>query len=192
MTQNNIDTNLTILLNRWTSGDKSIENELIQYIYPLIHLAAKKQLNINSDHNTLEATEVVHEAFINLQNQNKIIWKNRNQFLAISTQIIRRIIIDDYRAKNSQKRGGGEQNLTIDRLSSIIVGEIDISFDLLEFDNLLTSLQSIDEEAAKVVELRFYGGLTKEETAQVCGISISNVSRNWSFARSWLLNQLTN
>jgi len=157
----------------------------------MIHVVAQKQLNIHDHSNAFETTEIVHEAFIKLQNQNAIEWKNRNQFFAISAQIIRRILIDDYRAKRSQKRGEGQNNITIDRISSLIVGEIDIDFDLLEFDSLLNKLQSLDKEAAKVVELRFFGGLTQEETAQACDITLAAVVSNWHFARSWLLNQLT-
>ena len=156
----------------------------------MIHLVAHKQLNKYDKINAFDTTEIVHETFIKLQNQNSIKWKNRNQFLGISAKIIRRILIDDYRAKNSQKRGGGNQFLTIDRLSSIIIGEIDVDFDLLEFDKLLTKLQEMDQEAAKIVELRFYGGLTQEEIAIACGMTINVVNNNWKFARSWLLNQL--
>ena len=140
----------------------------------------------------METTELVHEAFLKLEKQHSINWQNRNQFYAITAQIIRRLLIDECRAQNSQKRGGVNIDLTIDRLSSIILGEIDVDFDLLEFDTLLKNLESLDQEAAKVVELKFFTGLTNEETSQVCNISITEVANNWKFARSWLLNQLTN
>jgi RNA polymerase sigma factor (TIGR02999 family) len=188
---NEINNNLTVLLNRWTNGDKSIETSLINEIYPMLHEITQKQLNRHSYNHTFETTDVVHEAFIKLKNQNAIDWKNRNQFFAISAQIIRRLLIDDYRSKKSKKRGKMLDKLTIDGLSSIIIGEIDIDFDLLEFDNLLTKLGQLDKQAAKVVELRFYVGLTNEETAEICDVTLSNVKSNWNFARSWLLNQLT-
>ena len=139
----------------------------------------------------METTDVVQEAFIKLQNQKSINWKNRNQFFAISAKIIRRILIDEYRALKSKKRGELQRNLTIDRLSSLIIGEVDINFDLLEFDKLLKKLDAMDKEAAKIVELRFFTGLTQQETAEVCDTTISVVNTNWNFARSWLLNQLT-
>jgi RNA polymerase sigma factor (TIGR02999 family) len=157
----------------------------------MIHVIAKKQLRKQHNVNVFETTDVVHEAFLKLQNQNSIKWKNRDQFFAITTQIIRRILIDDYRAKTAKKRGGLPNNITIDKLSSLIIGDIDISFDLIEFDSLLKKLNKIDNIAAKVVELRFFGGLTQEETAQVCNLTVSEVAINWKFARSWLLNQLT-
>ena len=157
----------------------------------MIHVIAQKQINGNYFNNALETTDVVHEAFIKLQNQKSINWKNRNQFFAISAKIIRRILIDEYRALKSKKRGELQKNLTIDRLSSLIIGEIDINFDLLEFDKLLKKLNTLDKEAAKIVELRFFTGLTQKETAEVCDISISMVNTNWNFARSWLLNQLS-
>ena len=94
-----------MLLNKWTSGDKSVEQKLIKELYPMIHVIAQKQINGNYFNNALETTDVVHEAFIKLQNQKSINWKNRNQFFAISAKIIRRILIDEYRALKSKKRG---------------------------------------------------------------------------------------
>ncbi|MBL4772404.1 MAG: sigma-70 family RNA polymerase sigma factor [Alcanivoracaceae bacterium] len=179
------------MLNKWTSGDKSVEQKLIKELYPMIHVIAQKQINGNHFNNAMETTDVVQEAFIKLQNQNAIHWKNRNQFFAISAKIIRRLLIDELRANKSKKRGELQKNLTIDRISSIIVGEIDINFDLLEFDKLLKKLNDMDKVAAKVVELRFFTGLTQKETAEVCEMSIAMVNSNWNFARSWLLNQLT-
>jgi RNA polymerase sigma factor (TIGR02999 family) len=164
---------------------------LLNEIYPIIRIIAKKQLNKHHYNQIAETTEVVHEAFIKLQNQSAITWKNRNQFFAISTQIIRRLLIDQYRAKNSQKRGEMQNNVTLDKVTSLIVGEMDIDFNLLEFDGLLNRLASLDKEAAQIVELRFYGGLTQKEIADVCNISKSAVTSNWNFARSWLLNQLS-
>ena len=184
-----INVNLTTLLNKWTGGDQSVENKLIRELYPLIHTIAQKQLS-GHHHSNMETTELVHEAFIKLQKQNAIEWKNRNQFFAISAQIIRRILIDQFRAMKSKKRGELKQNLTIDHLSSIITGEADINFDLLEFDKLLEKLEAFDPQAAKIVELRFFAGLTQKEVAETLDISVSMVNSNWQFARSWLLNQL--
>lgn len=164
---------------------------MINELYPLIQIIAQKQLNIQSYQYTFDATELVHEAFFKLQKQKSIDWKNRNQFFAITAQIIRRLLIDNYRSKQSKKRAQMQQHLTIDRMSSVIIGDIDIDFDLLEFDILLTKLETRDKLAAKVVELKFYGGLTYEEISEVCDMSLSSVKANWNFARSWLLNQLT-
>lgn len=187
--ENAINANLTTLLNKWTGGDQSIEDRLIRELYPLIHSIAQKQLS-GHHYNNMETTELVHEAFIKLQKQNAIEWKNRNQFFAISAQIIRRILIDQFRAMKSKKRGELKQNLTIDHLSSIITGEADINFDLLEFDKLLLKLETFDQQAAKIVELKFFAGLTQKEIAETCDMSVSQVNSNWQFARSWLLNQL--
>ena len=178
------------MLNQWTNGDKSIESQLIAELYPMIQDIAQQQLRKHKQQSNYETVDVVQEAFIKLQKQNRIEWKNRSQFLAVSTQIIRRLLIDDYRAKNSQKRGNNAVQLTIDRLSSLIVGEVDVDFDLLEFDKLLQKLEKLDPEAAKIVELRFYGGFTQQEIAKTCQINLATVNSNWSFARSWLLTQL--
>ncbi len=163
---------------------------MINEIYPFIHSIANNQLN-KYPQIDLDTTDIVHEAFIKLQNQNLINWKNRNQFYAISAQIIRRLLIDNLRTKNSQKRGELQVNITIDKISSLIVGEVDVNFDLIEFDNLLTKLNTLDSQAAKIVELRFFSGLTQKETAEVCNLTLSTVVTNWNFARSWFLSQLS-
>jgi len=181
---------LTVLLNEWSAGNKTVESQLIENLYPFLHDIAHKQL-IRHKSQSFQTTEVVNEAFIKLQKQNIIKWKNRSQFFAICAQIIKRLLIDNYRLRQSQKRGGGQSNLTLDRVATFIEGESDVDFNMLEFDGLLNKLKDFDELAYKVVELRFFAGLTVEEIADVCVISIASVTKSWQFSRSWLLSQLS-
>lgn len=180
---------LTLMLNKWSRGDTSIEEKLINRIYPHIYSVAEAQLRKYKE--DLDVPEVISEAFLQLKNKNEINWQNRNQFLAISSQIIRRFLIDYFRKRNSQKRGQNQLQLTLDKMSSLISGEPDVNFDLLQFDDLLKRLGAIDSLAAKVVELKFFVGLTSNEISDICEISVPSVNYNWKFARSWLLNQLT-
>ena len=185
---------ITILLNQWSAGDKSTETLLLEEIYPMIQKIARNQLYKDNRKSAYETLDLANEAFIKLQQQNKIQWKNRNQFLAVSTQIIRRILIDDYRARNSQKRSQGVQsqnNVTLDRISSLIVGEKDVEIDLIEFDKLLDKLEQLDAQAAQIVQYRFFAGMTQEEIVKVMNLELKQVVAEWKFARSWLLNQLT-
>ncbi len=184
-----METNLTVLINKWANGDHSIEPDLMAILYPTIHKIARNQLN--KHHNRyFETTEVVSEAFIKLDQQKIIQWKNRDQFFAIITKIIRRLLIDEFRAQTSKKRGGIQVNKTLNHLSSSLVGHADVDFNLIEFDKLLNELSQHDEKAAQVVELKFFGGFTQAEISKVCNMSITEVINNWQFARSWLLSQL--
>lgn len=180
---------LTSILNNWSGGNSEIEQELINKIYPQIYAIAQAQLRRNKD--SMEATEVVNEAFIELKKRNRIEWKNREQFFAISAQIIRRFLIDDYRKQISEKRGAQYNCVTIDKISSHISGDTDIEFNLIEFDKLLTKLESIDQLAARIVKLKFFTGLTTNEVSELLEMSVPTINYNWKFARSWLLNQLS-
>jgi RNA polymerase sigma-70 factor (ECF subfamily) len=189
MSQSQIpDENITLLLDQWAQGDRVVENKLIETLYPYIHKLAHFQLKSKSA-SALQTTEVVNEAFIKLNNHKALDWKNKNQFLAIAAKVIRSVIIDQYRAENSHKRGGEHHHLTLDRIQEIIEEPDQAQINWLELDDLITQLSEIDEAAASVVEYKIFGGLTIPEMASVMAVSESTISRNWQFAKTWILMQ---
>lgn len=176
------------LLQAWSKGNPQIENQLIDLLYPHIHRIAHFQIKSNSA-SSLQTTELVNEAFIRIYDQKTVSWKNKDHFLAIASRVIRRVVVDRYRAELSQKRGGLEQHVTLDRVKELIENPSSTEMNWVELDELLLELAKIDAEAAKVVEYKIFGGMTIPEMSHVMGVSDSTVSRNWQFARSWLLMQ---
>jgi len=140
-----------------------------------------------SDH-TLQATALVHEAYMQLVDQSRVNWQNRAHFFGVAAQLMRRILVDHARNQGAQKRGGNQQVLSIDE--SIGMPSVnEVAFD--ELDEALSRLQALDAGQARIVELRFFGGLTVEEVAEVIGVSTATVEREWRMARAWLHHQLT-
>ncbi|MFC3192677.1 ECF-type sigma factor [Marinicella sediminis] len=179
---------ITLLLDQWSHGDRAVENKLIESLYPYIHKLAHFQLKSKSA-SALQTTEVVNEAFIKLNHHKALDWKNKSQFLAIAAKVIRSVIIDQYRAEHSHKRGGEHQHLTLDRIQEFIEEPDQQNVNWIELDDLITQLSAIDEDAASVVEYKIFGGLTIPEMAAVMEVSESTISRNWQFARTWILMQ---
>ncbi len=181
-------TEIDDMLQAWSGGDEAVENQLIQLLYPHIHRIAHFQIK-SSAASALQTTELVNEAFIRISDQKSVNWQNKDHFLAIAAKVIRRVIVDHYRSELSQKRGGLEQHVTLDRIKEFIANPSDSAMNWLELDEVLLELSQIDDEAAKVVEYKIFGGMTIPEMANVMGVSESTISRNWQFARSWLLMQ---
>ena len=188
----NESTNITHLLNQWVAGNSLIETELINAVYPLLRAVAHKQLNKVKD-SSMNTTLIVNELYLKLRKQNRIKLNNKNHFLALSARLIRQIIVDNIRSNKALKRGLLYQQVTLyehelNAASSIKNNEMNV--DWLTLNKLLNELESIDPESVKLIELRFFAGLNLQEIAEVCNTSVSSVSRNWRFARSWLLNKL--
>ena len=188
----NESTNITQLLNQWVAGNSLIETELINAVYPLLRAVAHKQLNKVKD-SSMNTTLIVNELYLKLRKQNRIKLNNKNHFLALSARLIRQIIVDNIRSNKALKRGLLYQQVTLyehelNAASSIKNNEMNV--DWLTLNKLLNELESIDPESVKLIELRFFAGLNLQEIAEVCNTSVSSVSRNWRFARSWLLNKL--
>ncbi len=139
---------------------------------------------------TLQTTEIVNEAYIKLRNNNQVKWQSRIHFRALAAAVIRRILIDHFRSKHRQKRGGFQVHVNFDKVAYAIADERHEAFDWLMLDKHLKRLKQMDPITAKIVELRYFGGLTVEEAARACQISVSTAVRNWRFARGWLQNQL--
>jgi len=179
--------NVTQLLIRWGTGDHEALNELIPIIYKELRKLASSSLRRGRVHVTIQPTALVHEAYIKLADQTNTHWENRAQFFGLAAKLMHDIIIDEVRKRLALKRGGGQLRVSLsqaDRFSKTS------ELELLELEDALAELAVTNPQHARIVELRFFGGLTIEETAEVLGISHATVERSWTFAKAWLRRQL--
>lgn len=179
---------VTQLLSDARQGAPGAHDQLFSIVYTeLRRIAANYMRRERADH-TLQATALVHEAYMQLVDQTRVNWQSRAHFFGVAAQLMRRILVDHARNQGAQKRGGNAQVLSIE--DSIGIASVpEVAFD--ELDEALNRLQQLDADQAKLVELRFFGGLTVEEAAEVMGISTATVEREWRMARAWLHHQLT-
>jgi len=179
---------LTQLLQQVNSGREGALEELMPVVYGELRRQAARYLRRERRNHTLQPTALVNEAFLKLIDQRHVRWQNRAHFFAIAAQAMRRIAIDHARARQRIKRGGVQKPVTLDE--AMIAGE-SRSIDVLALDEALTRLAAIDERQARIVELRYFGELSVEETAEVIGLSPATVKREWAMARAWLHAELT-
>ena len=177
----------TELLIAWTRGEPSAFDQLV----PLVHdelrrLAQRYMVRERRDH-TLQASALVNEAYLRLIDLKQIQWQNRAHFFAMSARLMRRILVDFARAKRNQKRGGGAPRVTLDEA---LLPPIETGHDLVALDDALHALAAVHPRKSDVVELRYFGGLSLEETAEALHVSVDTVKRDWRFARLWLLREL--
>jgi RNA polymerase sigma factor (TIGR02999 family) len=184
------DTAVTDLLRAWRGGDKAAESALMAAIYPVLRELAQHQLARVPGTRTLQATELVHEAYERLHRQNAVDWQNRGHFYAIAATVIRHVLVDHLRQKNSQKRGGDVIKIEIDAQLMDQVAQETPAIDWLELDSALTALQRVNGDCVRVVEMRVFGGLSVDEVAEVLESSAATVGRQWRFARAWLAERL--
>lgn len=180
--------NVTALLVEWQNGSPSALATLMPLVYAELRLIAGRHLSRESSGHTLQSTALVHEAYLRMVDQRRVQWQNRAHFFGVAAQMMRRILIDHARQQHRLKRGGAAAMLTLDEATAVTEPAADV--DLLALDKVLTSLTAFDERAARIVELRFFSGLTIEETAEVLGVSSGTVKREWSTARAWLYREL--
>lgn len=178
---------ITQLLSQWRAGEAGAESALMDAVYPILHALARKRLG-RVGPMTFAATDLVHEAYMKLIEQKDMEFSNRAHFYAISAHVIRRVLVDHQRERMTQKRGGDDIRITFD--AALDVAEPTPAFDILDIDRLLTRLERIKERAAKLVELRYFTGLSLEEAAEQLAISLATAKRDWHFARAWLQVQL--
>ena len=179
---------VTQLLQRWSDGRSDARDELFPVIYAeLRRLAAGYMRHERVDH-TLQPTALVHEAFLKLVDQRAVRWQSRAHFFGIAAQAMRRILVDHARAHAAGKRGDGARKVPLDD-AMVIGGTMDVG--LLALDEALTRLAAIDPQQSRVVELRFFGGLTMDETAEVMHISPATVGREWRMAKAWLFAEIS-
>jgi RNA polymerase sigma factor (TIGR02999 family) len=158
-------------------------------VYKELHQLAARKLRSERDGHTLSTTALVHEAWLELNKLNRIQWQNRAHFLAVAAQAMRRILIDYAVARRRQKRGGGQVLLSLDDADALAIAR-ERADELVELDEALARLQAISERQARVVECRFYGGMSVEETAEALNVSPATVKREWTIARAWLNREL--
>jgi RNA polymerase sigma-70 factor, ECF subfamily len=180
-------TNVTLLLARLTQGDQQAADRLIPLVYKELRQIAARHMGYERPGHTLQATALVHEAYLKLVEAPSPDWQNRAHFFAVSAQVMRHILVDHARARARDKRGGAQSNLP---LEEGLVFAPERSSDLVEIDAALQMLAEFDPRQAKIVELRFFGGLTVDETAAVLDISPKTVKRDWSIAKAWLRREL--
>ena len=179
---------VTRLLIAWNEGDQEAVERLMPLVYAELRSIAERQFRRERVGHTLQPTAVVHEAYFRLVDQTRVTWKNRGHFFAIAAQAMRRILIDHARAREADKRGGREARVTLDL--GIASPEPADDVDLLALDEALVRLKALDEPQARIVELRFFGGLSIEETAEAMETSASSVKREFRSARAWLFREL--
>lgn len=179
---------ITQMLLAWSNGDQAALGSLMPLVYDELRKVAARHLRGQRPGHTLQTTALVNEAYLRLIDASQVRWQNRAHFFAVSAQLMRRILVDFARSRNYQKRGGGAERVSLDEAMAVAPER---GADLLALDEALTRLQSLNPRQAQVVELRYFGGLSEEETAEALKISVRTVRRDWNFARAWLHRELT-
>jgi RNA polymerase sigma factor (TIGR02999 family) len=173
----------------WGSGNTSALDELLPLVEAELRRLAHCYMRREDPNHTLQTTALVNEAYLKLADQKRTQWQNRAHFFGIAAQVMRRILLNHARDQHRQKRGGNAQRVS---LSEVAIISRQRSRDLVALDEALRLLETIDKRKSQVVELRFFGGLDVEETAEVLGVSPITVMRDWKYARAWLMRELTN
>jgi RNA polymerase sigma factor (TIGR02999 family) len=178
---------VTRLLVEWRHGDQAALAHLLPLVYDELRRLAQRYLQSERPDHTLQATALVHEAYLRLVDQRQAQWHNRAHFFGIAAQMMRRILVDHARQQHAAKRGGAEPKLSLDEAVHV---SAERAVDVVALDEALTALAALDPQQSQIVELRFFGGLTIEETAEVLGVSPATVKRDWSMAQAWLYREL--
>ena len=179
---------VTHLLLDWNKGQPDALAQLMPLVYSELRNIAGRYLRKERQDHTLQTTALVHEAYIRLIDQKQANWQNRAQFFGIAAQMMRRILVDHARGHHADKRGSGAAKLSLDEAIEIAEQR---EVDLIALDDALHTLAAIDPQQCRIVELRYFGGLTVEETAEVVGVSPATIKREWSMAKAWLHRELT-
>ena len=186
---NNSDqTDANALLARLSGGDRSAADALLDLVYDRFREMAAAQLSREPAGHTLQPTALVHEAFLKLIDQRRVAWKGRTHFLAVGAQAMRRILVDHARKKKRKKRGGGRQPISLSEELTVSARQDE---DVLAVDDALSELAEIDPRQAKIVEMRFFAGMTSAEVAEHLGVSKTTVDREWRIVRAWLRQKLS-
>ena len=177
----------TRLLLAFAGGDRNALDEMLPLVYDELHRLAEHYLGAERENHTLQPTALVHEAYMRLINQRAVDWRNRAQFMGVAAGIMRRILINYARDRAAGKRAGNREQIS---LSMVEASAESPEIELTDLEDALQRLNTMDVRKARVVELKFFGGLTMDEIAEVVGISRATAEREWSFARAWLFNAL--
>lgn len=179
---------ITTFLHKWRQGDTEAFDKVTQYVYNDLRRRASAYMRNERQGHTLQTTGLVHEAFIQLLDKQEIEWEDRSHFFAVAAQTMRRILVDHARSRTREKRGGKNEDLPLDDAKQLPATSSRI--DLIALDEALNNLAAFDKRQAHIVELKYFGGMTLDETADVLGVSRVTVKRDWQIARAWLRRQL--
>jgi len=179
---------ITQLLLHWSDGDKSALDQLVPLVYPELRRLAKRHMAREDPAHTLQTSALINEAYLKLVDQQNINWQNRAHFFAVAAQVMRHILVDHARTRNYAKRGGGAPKLPLDEAVALTEQRAE---ELIALDDALRDLARLDARRSQIIELRFFGGLTLEETAEVMDMSPSTVQREWRAAKAWLHHTMT-
>jgi RNA polymerase sigma factor (TIGR02999 family) len=181
------DDQVTILLQQASKGSRDAVDRLLPLVYDELRRIASDYLYRERADHTLQPTAIVHEAYLRLVNQQSAGWNDRTQFFAVAAKIMRRILVDHARSRKAAKRGGGKRKSEFDDALAVFEER---AIDLVALDEVLNKLAVVDERKSRVVELRFFGGLSVEETSRVLNVPLRTVERDWTFAKAWLRSKL--
>jgi RNA polymerase sigma factor (TIGR02999 family) len=179
---------VTRLLRAWGDGDEAALSQLLPLVYDEIHRLARAHMARERPGHALQTTALVHEVYLRLVDVRAVDWQNRGHFYALCARLMRRVMVDFARARNSQKRDGRFTHIDLEGAENVAVPT---GLELLEVDEALRKLEALDERKAQVVELRFFGGLTVEEIAETLSVSPETVHRDWKLAKAWLMRELS-
>ena len=185
---------ITGLLTAWRAGDEGALNDLLPIVYGELRRQARRALRREADGHTLQPTALVHEAYLRLIDQRRAHWEGRTQFFAVAAQVMRRVLVDHARARRRAKRGGGATQVTLTDVSAGGGPGVDVdamAVDTLDLDEALTRFAVLDPDKARLVELRYFAGLSIPEAAAALGVSSATVGREWAVARAWLRRELS-
>ena len=178
---------VTRLLARWQEGDEAALQQLVPIVHEELRRLAQRQMAGERPGHTLQPTALVNEAYLRLVNLKQMQWQNRAHFFAMGARLMRRILVDFARSRGYQKRGGGAKQVSFTEALEVAEGQ---PTDVVALNDALDALADVDERTSRVVELRFFGGLSVEETAEVLNVSRETIKRDWTFAKMWLLRHL--
>jgi RNA polymerase sigma factor (TIGR02999 family) len=179
---------ITMILQGASAGEPAAVRDLFAAVYDDLRARARAYLASERPDHTLQATALVHEAYMRLIDQNRVVWQNRAHFLAVAGQAMRRILVDHARSRGCSKRSGGKVHLQLD--DELVLGDEAADPVILALDDALTLLEAQEPEIARIVEMRFFGGLTQDECAALLGISRRTVCRHWDYAQAWLYREM--
>ncbi|HEX3145661.1 MAG TPA: sigma-70 family RNA polymerase sigma factor [Pyrinomonadaceae bacterium] len=181
--------NLTELLVAWGNGDDSARDELMPLVYEELHRLAHRHMGRERIGHMLQTSGLVNEAYLRLIDQSQVHWQNRAHFFAVAARMMRRILVDYARSRRYAKRGGGAPEISLDEALTV---SDERSSEVVALDEALTRFAQVDERKSQIVELRFFGGLSIEETAAVLALSPGTIMRDWTLAKAWLRRELSN
>lgn len=186
---NSGDKDVTKLLEAWSDGKQEALGELLPLVYEELRRMAKRYMNSQPSGHTLQTTALIHEAYLKLADRKEKRWQNRAHFFAVAASAMRHILVDHARSRQAEKRGGATEIIS---LEDVAIVSDERAAEIVALDDAIKNLSALEERKGRVVELRYFGGLSVEETAEVLKVSPETVMRDWRFAKTWLLRELSN